>query len=513
MGKELLENQEVHDGNDGYKSKDDQDVCINSGSSKEKTAAETKKDQQKNLIEVLHTTVNHFFPEFNDNLREITDPRDQKRIIYKKETMLWSALLMFINKLGSRHQITQKMRKLGEVNLLKNLKQLIGQEDIKEIPHGDSIEYLFQRLKPEEVEELTIKATNKLIKNRVLDKVRLLDKYYMFAMDGLHLYSYDYDHCDKCLVRKDKKTGKKKWMHYNLQGSLVSDKGLCLGTFTEWIENEKGYNKQDCETKACFRMIKKIKKVFPQLQICVLLDGLYAIEPVMKALDDAGFQWIIVFKEGRMPEVYNWIKKVQEKRPLTFAKEEIGKEIEVRRPRTHEERLKRKKAVNEKRIIKKEVTYGYGTYRHWSPENKRNYNIITCTEKEDGKQKCDYTWLHSDGINIDEKTVIDICKKGGRCRWKIENQGINVQKNGGYKLEHQYSRDENSMKIWTLLLYLAHIICQLIEKGSLIGNKIKEKYGTVKNLYLSMFEELNYLTFEMPKERPRIQIRLFWDSG
>ena len=84
---------------------------------------------------------------------------------------------------------------------------------------------------------------------------------------------------------------------------------------------------------------------------------------------------------------------------------------------------------------------------------------------------------------------------------------------GIVNLEHQYSRDENSMKIWTLLLYLAHIICQLIEKGSLIGNKIKEKYGTVKNLYLSMFEELNYLTFEMPKERPRIQIRLFWDSG
>ena len=405
MGGELLENQAVHDGDDGYKSKNDKDVCVNSGSSKETTEAKTEKDQQKNLIE-------HFFPDFNDYLKELTDPRNQDKIIYKKETMMWSGLLMFINKLGSRHQITQRMRRSDKDNLLNNLKELTGQKDIEKIPHGDSIDYLFQRLRSEEVEDLIIKLVDKLIRNRVLEKFRLLGKYYMFAIDGVHLYSYDYKHCDKCLVREDKKTGKKKWMHYKLQGSLVSDEGLCLGTFTEWIENEKGYDKQDCETKACLRMIKKIKKAFPQLAICILLDGLYATESIMKALDEVGFKWIIVFKEGRMPVVYNWIQKMQNIRPLNSVIKIREKEIDVRRQRTHEERLQRKKAVKEKRKVKKETKYGYGTYyRHYNSKNEKKYNVITCSEKEDGKQKCDYTWLHSDGMNINKKTVIEVCEK------------------------------------------------------------------------------------------------------
>lgn len=29
---------------------------------------------------------------------------------------------------------------------------------------------------------------------------------------------------------------------------------------------------------------------------------------------------------------------------------------------------------------------------------------------------------------------------GGRLRWKIENEGFNIQKNLGYELEHKYSR-------------------------------------------------------------------------
>jgi hypothetical protein len=59
--------------------------------------------------------------------------------------------------------------------------------------------------------------------------------------------------------------------------------------------------------------------------------------------------------------------------------------------------------------------------------------------------------------------------EGGQ-RLKIENQGFNMQKNGGYNLEHVYSENGNSAKCFYLLLQIAFIINQLIGNGPLIEN-------------------------------------------
>jgi len=53
----------------------------------------------------------------------------------------------------------------------------------------------------------------------------------------------------------------------------------------------------------------------------------------------------------------------------------------------------------------------------------------------------------------------------GRMRWKIENEGFNSQKNGGYKLSHLYSRvSYTAMKNYYQLLQIAHSINQFVEK-------------------------------------------------
>lgn len=40
-------------------------------------------------------------------------------------------------------------------------------------------------------------------------------------------------------------------------------------------------------------------------------------------------------------------------------------------------------------------------------------------------------------------------------RWKIENQGFDVQKRHGYALEHVWCRDKNAMKVVYLLIQIA----------------------------------------------------------
>ena len=113
-------------------------------------------------------------------------------------------------------------------------------------------------------------------------------------------------------------------------------------------------------------------------------------------------------------------------------------------------------------------------------------------------------WQLTDGIPLNQNTVEEIANHGGRCRWKIENEGFNTQKNGGYQLEHPYSTDDVSMKCWNELLDIAHILRQLIEKGSLI---CLAALGSLANLGKRLFEHLRYRAFVRSENQPKIQIR------
>ena len=123
------------------------------------------------------------------------------------------------------------------------------------------MEYLCRRLEEEELEELQAKMMRNLFRGRVLERYRLLGKYHTIAIDGCYVHSFDYEHCEHCLAREDQK-GKKRWFHAKLQASLVTATGLCLPMASEWIENEKNYVKQDCELRAFYRLIKKLRKQY-----------------------------------------------------------------------------------------------------------------------------------------------------------------------------------------------------------------------------------------------------------
>ena len=72
----------------------------------------------------------------------------------------------------------------------------------------------------------------------------------------------------------------------------------------------------------------------------------------------------------------------------------------------------------------------------------------------------------------------------------IEKEGFNVQKTGGYNLEHAYTNDENGINIYYLFLQIVHILIQLLEKGSLFRKAFSRGFGSVKNLALPILEAL-----------------------
>lgn len=501
MGGELLEGEGINEEDDRDKPADDQDICQNGGSAQEEDGKE-----DKNLVEVLSMTVNHYFPRFNEWLGQLTDIRNQELIIYQRQTIVWAALMALLTKRQARMNISHQMR---QENICDNLKNLCGQENLENVPHGDTVEYLLTRLHEEELEGVQVKMMQKLLRKRMLERYRLLGQYYTVAIDGVHIHSFDYKHCEHCLVQEDKVTGKMIWMHMKLQASLVTPTGLCLPMACEWIENEKNYVKQDCELRAFYRLVKRLRLLYPKLPVCLLLDALYVGQPTFDCAKEARMEWIVVFKEGSMSTLYPWVMSIKKH----CAKENVitdieQEEIEDRQKRSHEQRLKRGRPKNKKRMRVIETTYTWMS--GIEPTKERSlFNVVTCKELVDGKKTCDYAWLVSDGLNLNEDNVKVLAKRG-RCRWKIENEGINIQKNGGYRLEHLYSRDHVSMKIWCAILDIAHLINQLIEQGSLITIKT---YGSIRNVSQRMFEHLRYYVFRKPPNPPRIQIRLSWNTS
>lgn len=105
--------------------------------------------------------------------------------------------------------------------------------------------------------------------------------------------------------------------------------------------------------------------------------------------------------------------------------------------------------------------------------------------------------------------------KGGRLRWKIENEGFNMQKNGGYRLEHAYSLNPNAIKNFYFLLQIAHILNQLMEKGSLLKNKLLKVFGSIKNFSAALLKAFTSQVFHFDPTvlGRRIQIRFYFDSS
>ena len=78
---------------------------------------------------------------------------------------------------------------------------------------------------------------------------------------------------------------------------------------------------------------------------------------------------------------------------------------------------------------------------------------------EDGKE---YMWIVS--FEITDKNSKEIIYFG-RQRWRIENEGFNIQKNGTFDIEHVYSQNYNAIKAHYFFIQFAHTIRQLLEKG------------------------------------------------
>lgn len=109
-------------------------------------------------------------------------------------------------------------------------------------------------------------------------------------------------------------------------------------------------------------------------------------------------------------------------------------------------------------------------------------------------------WITS--FEITEKNSKEIVYYG-RQRWRIENEGFNMQKNGTFDMEHMYSKDYNAIKAHYFFIQFAHTIRQLLEKGI---NYISELKMSIKEVSAMLTQALTQTTTNLTANK-KTQLR------
>ena len=77
--------------------------------------------------------------------------------------------------------------------------------------------------------------------------------------------------------------------------------------------------------------------------------------------------------------------------------------------------------------------------------------------------------------------------RGGRARWKIENETFNTLKNQGYHFEHNYGLGEKNLSlIFAMLMMLAFLTDQTQQLSCKLFQAVWKKKGAKKYLWEQM---------------------------
>jgi hypothetical protein len=353
-------------------------------------------------------------PNFDSEIKNhIIDTRKNQGKKYSTKDLILSALCIFIFKEGSRNaynlDIDQPFFKRNIQNALKF-----------KLAHADTIDDFFRDLDHECLHKLKTSLIQTLISTKVFEHGMLNGKY-IVAIDGTQTGIYEEHNSDGAL-KKESKNGVISYARAVLEAKLVTKTGFCISLGSVWIENEnEKYDKQDCEKKAFKRLAEQIKKDYPQLPIILVLDALFASEPVISICKENDWNFFIVQKN-------NFSKFLLEEINLCPGK------------KTVEFKHKKFSFLND-------IEYQKGMYVNW----------FTVTDESECFKS---SWITD--LNINKNSLI-LFETIARLRWKIENEGFNIQKNHGYKLEHKYNRNNlKAIKNFYQCIQIAAIFEQLV---------------------------------------------------
>lgn len=388
-------------------------------------------------------TLRHFFPELAAWLGDVRDPRRSGHVVYPLKALLLLGAVMFLSHAGSRNHFNDRVR--DAVEMARTLARMLGCA-VDAVPHLDTLEKILRHVDPDTLETILSKMIRRLIRMKALDGWRVNGRF-LLALDGTGVYSFRRRHCEHCIETRHK-SGATTYSHKLLVAFIVSADGYALPVACDFIENPgMTYVKQDCEIKAFHRLEPKLKRLYPQTPFWLLLDALYADQHVLRKALGNGWNVAITFKESDMPALWAEAQSLLALSP------------------------------GQARTLLLPSNQGSRHLRWINDMEYEGMNLSAIFQTDKGPDGAVvHTFAHLCARPIDAHNAPRFAT-AARLRWKCENEGFNVLKNGGFALEHVYSRHPVAAKGYILLMLVAHIVQQLLARGRL-GAVFKNAFHT-----------------------------------
>jgi hypothetical protein len=386
--------------------------------------------------------------------------------------------------------LLQFQKRLEKKHHKSNLQSLF---DIRKIPESTQLRDIIDHVESDYLNPFFNDYFYRLQRGKQLSQYQLFPGLYLAPMDGTEYYSSYSVSCDSCLKTRTKKTTKQleeditleetqesedaprvRYTHKALQVAIMHpDMKQVIVLMPEEIRNSDGETKQDCEMNAAKRLIPKLRKSHPQLGIIMGGDDLFSRQPIIEDILNARMHYIFVAKRESHVYLYEWLDAY---------------------PQLHIQEIKDLKKKEVRHVYEwmnhvplhggeKAIYVNYFRYRMYT-KNKKGQEIISYQN----------SWVSD--LEVTKETIQTLVK-GGRCRWKIENECFNSLKNQGYCIDHSYGHgDKNLCFNFYLLTLIAFAFHQVFELSDKLYQTCRKELGSKKNLWDHVRAYIKLFTFE-----------------
>jgi len=380
---------------------------------------------------------------------QIEDPRREGSVDHEIHDCCLSGFAMMFFQDPSMLAFQKRIQDHGNKN---NLQTIFG---VGSIPKSTQLRDVIDLIPSPSFDPIFSDFFSLLQRAKQLEKFQLFKNQYLISIDGTQYFSSENISCPGCLTKTSRKTGKVTYSHQFLGASIVHpDQRQVIPLAPEPIQNTDGSSKQDCERNASKRLIQKIRKDHPKLNIIIVADGLYSNQPFIGDLKYNRMSFILVAKPGDHKFLFNHLATVTHNIQSLEYFDDKG--------RQHIYRWINDVPLN-------------GT------AHAQNVNFFDYTIKAAGKTNFHSSWVTDIPVNRDNVKTLVI---SGRCRWKIENEYFNTLKNQGYNAEHNYGHGTQYASFnFLLFILLAFFVHQILELSDPLYQHCRSTFSSRKEYW------------------------------